>query len=154
MENYFGFKKVWKFTPQIQIGVILFCYFFLLVWGYFEYQKTGLLFELPLKPSLLFAPIYEEVIFRGLVLGALIKSVSWKKAIIYSSLLFGIWHFKNVYFNGIEVTLTQAAYTGLFLGRILGYVTYKTKTIWAAVILHYLNNIWSPISFILLELIH
>jgi membrane protease YdiL (CAAX protease family) len=154
MENYFKFKKVWKLTPKTQIGIILFCYFFLTIWGYFEYQKTGLLFQLPLKSTLVFAPIYEEIIFRGLILGALVKTVSWRKAIIYSSLLFGIWHFKNIYSSGIEATLWQAAYTSLFLGPIFGYITYKTKTIWPTVILHYLNNIWSPISFILLDLIH
>lgn len=58
--------------------------------GYFEHQNTGLLFGLPLRPTLVLGPIYEEVIFRGVILGALMKSVSWKKALIYSSLLFGL----------------------------------------------------------------
>ncbi len=151
MENYFGFKKVWKFTPQIQIGIILFSYLFLIVWGYFEYKETGLLFGFPLNTTLLFVPIYEEMIFRGLILGALMKFFSWKKALLYSSLLFGLWHLKNIYYYDVYQTLRQVLYTGLFLGPILGYLTYKTKTIWAAVILHYLNNIWSPISFILLD---
>ncbi len=151
MENYFKFRTVWRLTPTIQVGIIIFAYLFLIVWGYFEFQKTGLLFQLPLNPILVLAPVYEEMIFRGLILGALMYSFSWKKALLYSSLLFGLWHLKNVYYYDIQQTLGQALYTGLFLGPILGYLTIKTKSIWPGVILHYLNNIWSPISFILLE---
>jgi membrane protease YdiL (CAAX protease family) len=53
-------------------------------------MKTGLLFGRPNSFYLetLFAPIYEEIIFRGVILGLLLKHYSLAKAIIFSSLLF------------------------------------------------------------------
>lgn len=152
MESYFAFRKVWKLTPTIQIWIIVVCYIFITLSLYSGYLETGLMFHMPLNPRLIFAPIYEEVIFRGFILTALLKAVSWKKALVYSSLLFGIWHLKNIFYLGIGPTLYQIFYA-TFLGLILAYCAIKTKTIWIGVIIHYLNNIWSPISFILLDLL-
>jgi membrane protease YdiL (CAAX protease family) len=151
MTNYFKLKKIGRFSPKAILGFLLFLYLLQITVGYIEFQNTGLLFGLPLKPILVLAPIYEELIFRGFILGAFMKVFSWKKAVIYSSLLFGLWHLKNIFYYEPQQVLTQVLYTGLFLGPILAGLTIKFKSIWPAVIVHYLNNIWSPISFLILE---
>ncbi len=151
--NFFQFRTVWKLTPLVQILIIIGLYITMIVFGYFEFQKTGLLQGLPVHISVLFVPIYEEVIFRGLILGALIKVVSNKKAIVLSSLLFGLWHLKNIFFLNIPDLAYQIAYAALFFGPLTAYIALKTKTIWLGVILHYLNNILAPISWLILSLV-
>ncbi len=96
----------------------------------------------------MFAPLYEEVLFRGVVLGSLLKNYSKKTAILTSALLFGLWHLKN--FSTLEPTalLEQVLYTGLVLGPFLAWLTLKTKSIWMGVLIHTANNILlSPLSW-------
>ena len=89
----------------------------------------------------MFAPIYEEIIFRGLLFVSLINTFSLVEALVFSSLAFGIWHYKNVVYGGEKATLRQVIATGLIYGSIFAITTYLTGTIWVAVILHYLNNL-------------
>ena len=105
-------------------------------------MKTGLLFGKPNTFYLetLLSPIYEEIIFRGVVFGLLLRHYSLIKAIIFSSLLFGLWHLKNIFFVDTVELLKQICYTGLIFGPIMSWITYKTKTIWISSIIHYLNN--------------
>lgn len=134
-------KKVWKFSPAFQVIAIAILFVTTILMGYIEYQKTGLLQGYPLSISIIFVPIYEEIIFRGIILGTLIKNTSKIKAIIISSLLFGLWHLKNIFFLEPEQLIHQIGYTTLFFGPIMAYITLRAKTIWPAVILHYLNNL-------------
>lgn len=150
-KNLFQFRTVGKLTPLAQILTILGLYIAMVVLGYFEYQKTGLLQGYPPHVSVLFVPIYEEMIFRGLILGTLIKVISSKKAIVFSSLLFGLWHLKNIFYVDIPGLTYQLAYTTLFFGPLTAYIALKTKTIWPGVILHYINNILAPISWLILS---
>lgn len=90
-----------------------------------------------------FAPIYEEVIFRGILLPFLLIDQSIPVAIIVSSLLFGIWHLKNIEHMEKKGLTSQILYSGLVIGPLLGCIAVLTGTIWIGVILHYLNNIIS-----------
>ena len=71
----------------------------------------------------------EEIIFRGVVLNGLRKFGMWP-AILISSLFFMLMH----------GNIQQTVYT-LFLGIMLGYVVYKTKSLWAGIIVHFINNL-------------
>lgn len=153
MPTLFQFKKVWKLSPLVQILIILGLYVIMTLKGYFEYQKTGLLQGFPLHISVLFVPIYEEIIFRGLILGNLIKVMSNKKAIVLSSMLFGLWHLKNIFFLSTGALIYQIAYTTLFFGPLTAYLALRTRTIWLGVILHYLNNLLVPISWMIVEIL-
>lgn len=72
--------------------------------------------------------ICEEVMFRGPILSAY-ESLGYKKAIIISALLFGIFHFNIT--NLVGPT---------FLGMVLGVVALKSNTIFLPMIGHTLNN--------------
>lgn len=147
--NFFEFKKIWKLTPFIQAVTIVSIFIFTVLYGYIEFQKTGLTqWGFPVSGFIYFAPIYEEIIFRGFILMALLKYTDTKRAVIYSSLLFGIWHFKNIFFMDTGHLVYQIAYAGLIVGPILAYITIKTKTIWVGVILHSLNNLLVPIIWV------
>lgn len=74
-----------------------------------------------------FAPIWEEILFRGLILRNL-QPYGKKFAIVASAFLFGIFH----------ANIIQTPYA-FAVGLILGYVTVEYSIVWAMV-LHMLNN--------------
>jgi membrane protease YdiL (CAAX protease family) len=78
------------------------------------------------------APILEEVFCRGVVLKYLLGKTSAWIAIFYSALFFSLLHM-NLY-QGIPV---------FFGGLFLGWLFYRTNSIWPGVIAHLVNNILS-----------
>ena len=76
----------------------------------------------------LFAPIFEEVLFRGLLL-RMLEPLGKKFAIFTSALLFGIFH--------ANVVQTPFAF---LVGLVLGYVAMEYSMAWAMV-LHMINNL-------------
>ena len=74
----------------------------------------------------IFAPIMEEVIFRGFFLNRMTYKWGVKRAIIISSLIFGFGH--------VDVI-------GAFLFGVIRCLLYiKTKSLWTNIIVHALNN--------------
>ena len=76
------------------------------------------------------APLGEEIVFRGFLQQILEKH--WKditQAILFTSLIFSLIHMNPYWFVQIY-----------FLGVILGFLAWKTKSIIAPLILHSLNN--------------
>jgi membrane protease YdiL (CAAX protease family) len=89
---------------------------------------------------ILFVPITEEILFRGLILGALEIAYGPLRAVAISSLFFGLWHLKNIFWLSEYNLIHQMLYTGLIFGPITAVLALKTRTIWPGVILHYVNN--------------
>ena len=75
----------------------------------------------------LFAPVFEEILFRGLILHNLLP-YGKKIAIVGSAFLFGMFH----------GNLVQSPYAFL-VGLVLGYVTVEYSIVWA-IALHMFNN--------------
>ncbi len=76
----------------------------------------------------LLGPILEELIFRGLLLQALLpygKGLS----VVVTALLFGLFHGNPFQF-----------FTGFFVGLVLGFMVVQTKSIWPGIIGHVFNN--------------
>ncbi|MDE5963068.1 MAG: CPBP family intramembrane metalloprotease [Alistipes sp.] len=76
-----------------------------------------------------FAPLFEEFICRGVVLGSLRAKYGVMTAWLGSSLFFGVLH--------ISPMLVVNAFV---IGLILGYICLVTDSIWSSVILHAFNN--------------
>lgn len=83
-------------------------------------------------------PAMEELVFRGVVLGGLLKMYSAKKSIIISSILFGISHL-----NGIQFI------NAFMLGVFMGYIYVKIKSIYLCMYSHVLFN---SIGFVIIYL--
>lgn len=83
------------------------------------------------------APIYEEMLFRGILLRRFTLRWSPQKSIIISSIIFGIIHL-----NPINVVFAFA------LGCVLGYAYLKTKNIMIPMLLHSFNNFLAYIQFV------
>lgn len=75
------------------------------------------------------APVLEELLCRGLILGSLRKRYGVAVAWFLSSLFFGLMHLQP-----LQVV------NAFIIGLILGYVYIETRSIWAVIILHALNN--------------
>lgn len=78
---------------------------------------------------ILFAPVLEELICRGVVLTSLRNRYGTVAAWILSSLFFGVLH--------LQPLLVVNAFV---IGLILGFIYIVTDSLWAAIILHALNN--------------
>jgi len=75
-------------------------------------------------------PICEEIIFRGIILAGFLKTYGYKKAILFSAIIFSVIHMVP-----IQMIAT------FFIGIILGYIYYKTRSLWLVSIIHIINNL-------------
>ncbi len=71
------------------------------------------------------APILEELIFRGIMLDGLLRIYSPTKAIVVSSLLFGVIHLNPAQFVG-----------GALVGGFMGWVYFHTRSVLATILIH------------------
>ena len=79
--------------------------------------------------AVIYAPVFEEWLCRGMVLRGLLTRMKPTWAIVLSALFFSIIHMNPV----------QGA-NAFLLGLILGYVYYKTGSLWLTMFLHFVNN--------------
>jgi tetratricopeptide (TPR) repeat protein len=74
-------------------------------------------------------PIVEEILFRGLIYGALEKRLHVFGALLVSSFLFALVHLQVVYFIPI-----------FCLGLVLGWARWKANSLGLPILIHVLNN--------------
>lgn len=89
--------------------------------------------------GLILAPFFEEIIFRGVILGGLESRYSATKAAVISALFFSIYHFN----------LFQLLPTFL-LGLFLAYLYLQTKSVLVCVYTHFIYN-FSPIVMLQMQ---
>lgn len=98
----------------------------------------------PASASLLvsFPSVFEEAVFRGIVLTVFLGKVSECKAIVFSSLGFGLMHLLNLA-GGRELVwvLGQVVWSSI-LGLFYGYVFVRTRSLLPPMIVHYLGNVF------------
>jgi len=75
------------------------------------------------------APVFEEIVFRGIVLDGLLKNIPVRKAVIQSAVLFALVHF-----NPAQFIITFS------MGLLLGWVYYRTRSLYACIFIHFVNN--------------
>jgi hypothetical protein len=138
--EFFQLKSTFRFTPFTQISLIVILYVLTTLGCYFEAGTTGKMYGYPIGVSMLFVPIYEELIFRGILLKVFETRYGVLRAILLSSILFGLWHLKNIFWLDSSALIRQIAFTTLIFAPITAWLTIKTRTLWPAVIIHYLNN--------------
>lgn len=100
-------------------------------------QFKEIAFSSPLLAILavgIFAPIAEEILFRGAIFNLIKDNIGKYAALIISSILFALIHL-NIY---------QASYT-IFIGLFLGIILMKTGSLWLAIIFHIVYNVFGGI---------
>lgn len=79
-----------------------------------------------------FAPLFEEVLCRGIILRGLLHYYSPWKAIILSAAMFAVMHLNP-----------WQAIPAFLIGGLMGWIYYKTRSLWATIFIHFLNNSFS-----------
>lgn len=83
------------------------------------------------------APLIEELLCRGIMLRGMVeKGVSPAKAIFWSALIFGVIHMNP-----------WQAIPAFLMGLLFGWLYYKTGNLWITIILHFLNNATSIVTY-------
>jgi membrane protease YdiL (CAAX protease family) len=76
------------------------------------------------------APILEEMLFRGVILQGFLKNYNPRKAIILSSVLFGVIHLNP-----------WQAIAAITMGIFIGWLYVKTKSILPGIVIHFIVNL-------------
>ena len=140
----FKLKQIGLFNPTIQIIIICGLCVLTLIAQRKEYKETGKTYgRYPWRISTFFSSLYEEIIFRGFILFGLLVFLPAIWAVVISSVLFGLWHIKNYKWQTKAQTVHQVLYAGLIFGPVASIVSLWTGTIWIAVIIHYLHNLFA-----------
>lgn len=84
------------------------------------------------------APLFEELIMRGIILDGLLKNNGWVKSIIITTIIFILIHFDLFKTPGL-----------VFSGLFLGWIYYKTKNLILTVAFHLIYNLINTIHPIL-----
>ena len=83
------------------------------------------------------APIFEEWLFRGVILAGLLRRYSPANAIMWSAVIFSIIHLNPAQSIG-----------AFFLGLALGWLFYRTGSLWPGIVVHFVNNAFSSLVFL------
>jgi hypothetical protein len=75
------------------------------------------------------APFTEEVLFRGLVWQGYVRRYGPRNAVLYSALMFAVWHLNPYQMLGAFV-----------IGLVLGWLRHWTGSLWPCIWLHALGN--------------
>ena len=75
------------------------------------------------------AALLEELIFRGVILEGLLRNYGQWKAIIISSIVFGLAHFNPVQFISAGI-----------LGLFIGWIYSRTRSVLPGICIHFINN--------------
>ncbi len=82
--------------------------------------------------AVVFAPLVEEMFFRGFLFQGLRSRYGWINAMLVSSAIFALGH------------LDLASLIPTFiLGNVLAYVYHRSNSVWPGILLHFLNNAFS-----------
>jgi membrane protease YdiL (CAAX protease family) len=88
------------------------------------------------------APVFEELVYRGIILDGLLKKYSALVAILISSLIFGIAHLNPWQFI-----------PGFMVGAFAGWIYYRTKNLTLTMILHATVNLVGYFQIIYIDVI-
>lgn len=89
----------------------------------------------------------EELGWRGFFIFELRKVMSFKALAIVSGIIWAVWHFpiiNLIYGRGENLLLHMGAFTIMIIGIsvILAYYTFKSNSLWPAVLYHSVHNIY------------
>ena len=104
------------------------------------YYKNGLLEGLkqyPLIEAIIFAPIWEELLFRGVLLFALLKVVKPIWAVVITSIIFALFHPAYLFLS-------------LIIGVVFACIAIRTKSVIPSMVTHSIWNLYTAKLFLYL----
>ena len=95
--------------------------------------------------ALVIAPLFEEVMFRGFALRALQDGGYrfWTANVVAALMFLGL-HLPGWYFMGaLGASQVIVGVSVVLIGLTAGYAARRSKSTWAAVVMHFVNNLYS-----------
>lgn len=140
--DFWAFRQNWR--VGLLVGAILSCAFCTLI----VLQNSGRSIVIPVEPSawinlIVLSPLAEEMMFRRVALEHLKSLTTTSRAIIIASILFSMLHLPWWLMSG-EVQgyeLAKALISLFFYGVVFSLAVQTTKSIWSALIPHWVNNL-------------
>ncbi|OLS19505.1 MAG: hypothetical protein HeimC2_41120 [Candidatus Heimdallarchaeota archaeon LC_2] len=86
--------------------------------------------------SQIMAPIFEEVLFRGILLGLSQRILNQSAAVKLNAGLFGIWHLGALVLYGFSVNVILFIISTVAVGYLLALVHINYKQLWLVILLH------------------
>lgn len=77
----------------------------------------------------IFAPLFEELLCRGVILRGLLHHITPAKAIFWSALMFAVMHLNP-----------WQALPAFMVGLLMGWIYWKTGSLLATIFIHFVNN--------------
>lgn len=126
--------------------------------AWIAFQIVGLWLQLPLFKApdsglpwhafvgaLLIAPLFEELMFRGFMLRALReRGYSHLAVVVLTALAFAALHLPGWFVHrGLDAGIAGSFVSIAAFGLLLGELGWRTPSLWAPVLLHLANNVWS-----------
>ncbi len=86
----------------------------------------------------------EEIGWRGFFIYELKKVLSFSGVSIFSGIVWASWHWPLIVYYGNNVTLELATFYVVIISMsfIMTYYTFKSKSLWPAVIFHAVSNVY------------
>ncbi len=75
------------------------------------------------------APLIEEFLLRGVMLRGMLQHMSPWRAILWNAFFFALIH----------MNLSQAT-SAFLIGTFLGWIYYRTRSLWLTILVHFINN--------------
>ncbi|WP_339908109.1 CPBP family intramembrane glutamic endopeptidase [Symmachiella dynata] len=141
-EDFWAFRHNWR--QGLLVGTVLSSLFFVMIVA----QNSGQIFSLPVGFAVWFnfiivSPLVEEMMFRRVILEHLKSVTSTSRAILLESLLFSLLHLPWWFLSGeLQGDALGSALVSLFVyGVVFSVAVHYTKSIWAALLPHWINNL-------------
>lgn len=115
------------------------------LWGGVEPVYSGWN-QLVAVSTMLLIGYVEEFIFRGLLFSAMLSRYDDRKAIIISSITFGIGHIVNLLTGQLAPETFIQVIFAVAWGFVLTMVVYRSKSLWPAIVAHGLVDAFSVFS--------
>lgn len=92
----------------------------------------------------------EEIGWRGFFIWELRKVLSFGGVALFSGVIWGLWHWPIVfYYGGGDPVVQMSAFVVMTIAMsvIMAYYTFKSESLWPAVLFHAANNVYSDKIF-------
>jgi membrane protease YdiL (CAAX protease family) len=130
---------------SIMIGGVGYGLVYLMQYGFPQLDQINITWSSILGVALTVG-IFEESVFRGFIMQKLAERTGFWPANILASILFVLIHFPGWFLIGLNPNIPFVSILAvMLLGLLMGLLVKQTKSLWPAIIVHQLNDIFAVI---------
>jgi len=143
LTNFRPFSRIIFYTVSCYCIFVIFQLIGSLIYGQYIFDTSRILPPQSYWLLNINAGLFEEIVFRGIILTLLLAHHSEKKSLFISAVFFGVVHYANLLqgFNYEYFIFTTAQVIwAIGMGLFWGCLVIRTNSLLPSIILHYLSN--------------